>query len=288
MNTIVKIITTVVFSVIALTANAQENRNSNLWKIEGNGIKPSYLFGTMHIIPQKDFNLKEKVKMAFDASEQVVMELDMADPQFMKDIMAYSYLDKDQELKSYMDADEYELLDTYLKDKTGNGMVMYKKVKPFMLLSVLLMTASNEPMASFEMTLISMAKESNKEIEGLETYASQVAIFDATSYDEQIDDLVEMIKKPDENKAIYGKMAELYVSENVDGMYDYMDEFMDSDVEMMKKFLDDRNNNWIPKIAEFSKENSIFYAVGAGHLGGDQGVLNLLKEAGYRVTPVLD
>lgn len=67
-----------------------------------------------------------------------------------------------------------------------------------------------------------------------------------------------------------------------------MDEYMNHDTELMKKFLDDRNNKWIPEIAKFSKEVSTFYGVGAAHLGGDQGVINLLRNAGYTVTPIMD
>jgi len=286
MNTLIKIIATILLGILTSVTNAQES--SNLWKIEGNGIKTSYVFGTMHIIPQKDFNLKDKVKAAFEASEQIVLELDMADPQFMKDIMAFSYLEEGKELKSFMDDSEYELLDSYLKEKTGTGMQMYNTAKPFMLMSVILMTASDEPMASFEMTLIQMAKAANKEMEGLETYESQVQIFENTSYEEQIDDLVEMIKNPDENAELYDKMAKLYIAEDINSLYDYMDEFMDNDTEMMTKFLDERNNNWIPEITKYSKEHATFYGVGAGHLGGEQGVINLLRKAGYSVTPVMD
>ena len=168
MNTLIKIIVTIVLSVLSATLYAQDS--SNLWKIEGNGIKTSYVFGTMHLISQKNFNLKDKVKKAFEASEQVVLELDMASPEFMKDVMAHSYLESGTELKSYMDDSEYELLDNYLKEKTGNGMQMYNTVKPLMLLSVVLMTSLDEPAASFEMILMTMAKEANKSMQGLETY----------------------------------------------------------------------------------------------------------------------
>lgn len=286
MNTLVKIIVTILLGLLSTASKGQES--SNLWKIEGNGIKTSYIFGTMHLIPQKEFNLKDKVKLAFENSEQVVLELDMASPEFMKEIMAHSYLETGKELKSYMDDSEYELLDVYLKEKTGTGMQIYNTVRPFMLLSVILMTFSDEPMASFEMTLMNMAKEADKEIEGLETFASQVAIFEHTPYEKQIDDLVEMIKNPDENAELFNKMAKLYTSENIEGLYDYMDDYMDNDIEMMKKFLDDRNQNWIPEIAKFSKAHATFYGVGAGHLGGAQGVVNLLKNAGYTVTPIMD
>ncbi|WP_027126132.1 TraB/GumN family protein [Gelidibacter mesophilus] len=288
MNTLVKIIVSATLSILSFTLNAQENRNSNLWKIEGDNIKTSYLFGTMHLIPQKDFLLKDKVKAAFEASEQVVMELDMSGPEFMKDIMAHSYLEKGTEIKSYMDDSEYELLDSYLKEKTGTGMQMYNTVKPFMLMSVILMATVDGPIASFEMSLMQMAKEADKEMHGLETYASQVAVFDAIPYEKQIDDLVEMISKPKENAELFNKMVQLYVSEDIEALYGYMDDYMKGDIKMMEKFLDERNNNWIPEIAKFSKAQTTFYGVGAGHLGGDQGVVNLLRAAGYTVTPVLD
>lgn len=286
MNTLIKIIVTIILSVLSTTLYAQES--SNLWKIEGSGIQTSYVFGTMHLIPQKDFNLKDKVKTAFEASEQVVLELDMASPEFMKDVMAHSYLEAGTELKSYMDDSEYELLDAYLKEKTGVGMQMYNTAKPLMLMSVILMTALDGPMASFEMTLMTMAKEAKKGMQGLETYESQVAIFDHTPYEKQIDDLVKMIQSPEENKALFDKMAQIYIAEDIEALYGYMDEYMNHDVELMAKFLDERNNNWIPEIAKLSKDVPTFYGVGAGHLGGDQGVVNLLKQAGYTVTPVMD
>ena len=83
-------------------------------------------------------------------------------------------------------------------------------------------------------------------------------------------------------------MAQIYISEDIEALYGYMDEYMNHDVELMAKFLDERNNNWIPEIAKMSKDVSTFYGVGAGHLGGKQGVINLLKKAGYTVTPIMD
>jgi len=212
----------------------------------------------------------------------------MTDSNFQTEVMKNSFLKEGEELKSYLDEDEYVTLDTYLKEKTGVGMANYNKFKPFMLMSVILSTSIGEELASYEMTFIEMTKKANKEMEGLETFADQVEAFDGKPYDEQLDDLVEMLEDSEKNNEMYQKLLSLYLKEDVDGMYDYMDDFMKGDVESMKVFLDDRNNNWIPKITEFSKKESVFYAVGAAHLGGEQGVINLLKKAGYTVTPVLE
>ncbi|MCK0114719.1 TraB/GumN family protein [Gelidibacter sp. F63206] len=288
MNRLVKSIVITVLSFFSVTMIAQENDKTNLWKIEGDEIKTSYLFGTMHLIPEKDFILKDKVKTAFDSSELLVLELDMSHPEFMEDMMAQAYLEPGTELKSFMDDSEYELLDNFLKEKTGIGMQMYNTMKPFMLMSVVLMASVDGPLASFEMTLMQMAKESDKQIKGLETIATQVGVFDATPYERQLDDLLDMIKNLDESTALFNTMAQLYISEDIDALYGYMDDYMNGDLEMMARFLDERNNNWIPEISKFSKEFSTFYGVGAAHLAGVQGVINLLRKAGYTVTPVMD
>lgn len=83
-------------------------------------------------------------------------------------------------------------------------------------------------------------------------------------------------------------MVKLYRAEDIEALYSYMDKYMNNDIELMAKFLDDRNNNWIPETAKFSKESSTFYGVGAGHLGGEQGVVKLLRAAGNTVTPLMD
>ncbi|QCE41063.1 TraB/GumN family protein [Psychroserpens sp. NJDZ02] len=289
MKTTKQLIASILLTVVAVfNLQGQNNAKTNLWKIEGDSIKTSYLFGTLHLLPEKDFVLKDKVKNAFDACDKVALEIDMADVGFGAEVMSNAFLKEGEELKSYLDENEYALLDTYLKDKTGVGMVNYNKFKPFMLMSVIMTASMEEKSASFELTFMQMTKDASKEMEGLETFADQVSIFENEPYDEQLDKFIEMIEDPDKTADAYQKLLGLYLAEDIDGMFDYMDDYMEGDLEAMKLFLDDRNNNWIPKFGEYSKDTSVFYAVGAGHLGGDQGVISLLKKAGYTVSPVLD
>jgi uncharacterized protein YbaP (TraB family) len=71
---------------------AQELTKTNLWKVEGKGIKTSYIFGTIHILPQEQFVIKDKVKKAFEATERVALEIDMADSGFASEVMKHDYL----------------------------------------------------------------------------------------------------------------------------------------------------------------------------------------------------
>jgi uncharacterized protein YbaP (TraB family) len=267
---------------------AQELTKTNLWKVEGKGIKTSYVFGTIHILPQEQFVIKDKVKKAFEATERVALEIDMADSGFASEVMKHAYLNKGEELKSYMSDEEFKLLDDHLKLKNGKGLMAYNNAKPLMLMSAIMTSSVEGEMASYEMSLMTMAMQAQKEIDGLELFASQVAIFDGKPYEEQIDDIVEMIEKPEESKEIFATMIRLYLSEDLTEMYNYTDEFLKVDAAMKHKLLDDRNEKWIPKIKEFSKSYAMFYAVGAGHLAGENGVINLLKREGFTVTPVLD
>ncbi|MEP5256120.1 MAG: TraB/GumN family protein [Winogradskyella arenosi] len=278
----------VVFIVTTFSISAQDSPKTNLWKIEGDHIKTSYLFGTIHRIPQKDFIMKDKVQKAFESSDKVVLEVDLDDPNYYADFMKLLMLEEGESLKSYMSDAEFNTLDTYLKEKTGVGINNYSTYKPMMLMSVLAMISTGEgPFESYEMSLVNMAKAANKEVSGLENIADQVNLFDEDPYEEQIDDLVEMVEN-DNNEELYNQLLQYYLAEDVDGMYDFMDDYMNDDAEGMKRFLDDRNTKWIPNMEAYSKDNTVFYAVGGGHLGGDQGVISLLKKAGYTVTPILD
>ena len=189
-------ITFIIVVFIATTFNivAQNNPKTNLWKIEGDNIKTSYLFGTIHMIPKKDFIIKDKVQKAFESSDKVVLEIDMDDPNYKVDFMKLSMLNEGESLKTYMSDDEFKILDTYLKEKTGVGVNNFNTFKPMMLMSVLTMTAiGGGPLESYEMSIINMAKSANKEVSGLENIADQINAFDGDPYEEQIDTLVEMV-----------------------------------------------------------------------------------------------
>jgi uncharacterized protein YbaP (TraB family) len=85
----------------------------------------------------------------------------------------------------------------------------------------------------------------------------------------------------------FQKLMQLYDSENIEGMESLMQKDINLTTSKHKdKMLDNRNKNWIPKIEEFSKVQPTFYGVGAAHLAGENGVIKLLRKAGYTVTAV--
>ena len=243
---------TIMFSF--LNGLAQSNENSLLWKVEGNGIKTSYVFGTFHMLPQKDFVLKDKVLAAFDASEQIVLELDMDDPGMQSEMMKHAALTDGATLETYMDDEEYTLIDSYLTDKMGVGLGQFKSFKPLLVGSMVMMAYLGKDIASYEASLISRSKEQEKDIKGLETVAQQMEIFDGQPYEEQLDDVVKLLEEEDAMRNMFTQMITLYKNEDIDGLYDYMDDFYNQDAEQLERMLHQRNKNWIPKIGEYSKK----------------------------------
>ena len=211
----------------------------------------------------------------------------MDDPSMQADMMKYSAMPEGKTLVEFMDKEEYALIDTYLKAKMGVGVEQFKNYKPLMVSSMVMMGYLGKDFASYEASLIALSKEQQKEIKGLETVEYQMGVFDKQPYEEQLDDVVKLLNEKDSMGQMFNEMITHYKTEDIDALYDYMDDYFTSEGQM-DDMLHTRNANWIPQIGVYSQKESVFYGVGAGHLGGEKGVINLLRGAGYLVTPVLD
>jgi uncharacterized protein YbaP (TraB family) len=164
---------------------------------------------------------------------------------------------------------------------------MVNGFKPFMVATMMLSEYVGSQPASFEMTLMSIASAREMPISGLETIESQMAIFDSIPYESQAEDLMEMVEEGHEMKALFADMVAQYKAEEINALYKTTEEYTDSDDEM-RFMLHNRNFNWAEVLEDRLGEKTLFIAVGAAHLGGEEGVINLLKEQGYQVTPVMD
>lgn len=259
--------------------------NSLLWKIEGKGIQPSYVFGTFHLLPQADFNMKQHVKQAMISCDQLVLELDMDDPQMQMDMMSNMNMQDSVKLSSLLNEEEYQLVKDRLFAATKMPLEMMDSYKPFFVATMLQYDFIQGDVASFEGSFVQLAIEHQKEILGLETVGEQMSIFDSIPYQQQADDLVEMLKEDKDMSALFDEMIEVYKQEDIEALDRSMHEEMDDPLQF-NLLITDRNKRWVPRIAEVAAEKSSFIGVGAGHLGGEFGLIQLLMDAGFEVTPV--
>ncbi|MFN8356951.1 MAG: TraB/GumN family protein [Spirosomataceae bacterium] len=258
-----------------------------LWEISGNGLeKPSYLYGTMHLICAKDFELSEALKQRFASAEQITLELDMDDPKMMTDMTQAMFMKNGMSLKKLLSETDYTALERYFKDSVGIGLGMLNNVKPFVLMTMMYKSVLSCPPESYEMTFVEMAKKQKKEVLGLESVKDQMAIFDEIPYEKQADAVMKIIREEAKADDEFAKMIALYKAKDIKKMakLDSESEFEFKGFE--DKLLTNRNANWIERMGALARQKSTFFAVGAAHLGGKKGVIMLLKKAGYQLTPI--
>lgn len=266
-------------------ANEKEEK-SLLWKISGNGLKESsYLFGTIHMICKDKFYMDEGIENALASSKVLAMELNMTDPNLMAEMQQLSVNPGFANIKGEFTPEQATALDKFLTASYGAGLDQLGVLKPFVLSSmVLIKMLPCTEQSSYELFLTEKAKEQSKTVKGLETVAFQMGIFDQIPQKLQIDELGKMVTDP-EGMDEFDKLVGAYLDQDLDKLYDLI-----SENEMFREYgnllLEDRNKNWIPKIEEMVKEQATFIAVGSGHLGSETGVINLLREAGYKVEAV--
>ena len=257
--------------------------NSLLWEVSGKGLsKPSYLYGTIHMICAKDFSFSEKAKKAFEAANELVLEIDFADPKEMADMQQLA-LGKEP-LSKKLTPEQLSKLDLILQKSAGMSV---KQVDALSLATVMSLisvkTFGCEDMKLYEMEFIEKAKKRNIEIGGLETVKSQLAMLENAYTDDELLKMLEGL-----NASLTSKSVSFYKNENINELYDVTTDEKMSSEKTNKVILDDRNINWVKNMPELMKKQSVFFAVGSAHLAGEYGVINLLRKAGYKVKPVMN
>jgi uncharacterized protein YbaP (TraB family) len=285
-------------SVLTFAANAQApvkasaEDNTLLWKISGNGLqKPSYLFGTIHLLCGEDAGLSDNMKNIISKVDEVYFEVDMDNIFEVFGAMSKMKMKGDTTLRDLLSEKDYEKVKDYF-EKQGSMFPFstLETYKPILALSTVQEGSFEcDDMTMMEQVIMKEAKENEKKIKGLETMAYQAGILDSIPYKLQADQLVNYIDNLDKNQDGDKEMEEM------------MDAYRMQDLqkleEMMKKtdlgvgnftdvLLYNRNRNWVARLRKLMPDYSLLVAVGAGHLPGEKGVINLLRKAGFTVTPV--
>lgn len=273
--------------LLATAATAQDN--SLLYEVTGNGLaQPSYLYGTFHLVCPNDLILSDALKKATADAQQLYLEIDMDDPTLQSSMMQGMMLTGGKTMKDLMSAEDYTLVDSYLQKKSGMGLAQIGGLKPIALYSFMMMGALGCQPASYDLTLMQMAANDKKEVLGLEKLEDQLALFDKVPMEKQTAMLADMARKPDEIQKEFANMLTAYKAQDLTSMMKQMKESKyDGGLDGFETdLLDKRNQNWIPVIEKAAKDKPTLFAFGAGHLGGDKGVIQLLRAKGYKVKGI--
>ncbi len=268
----------------------QKDDNTLLWRVSGNGLaQPSFLFGTFHLLCKDDIHFSDQLLQAVKASKEMYMELDMDDPSTLLSGMLVMNMKNGKKLEDLYSPEEYQRVKNYFNDTLHAPIMMFQKAKPYFLVALLYPRMMNcTTPAGVEEELLKVAKENKKEIQGLETMQFQASVFDSIPYDWQAKELLKNIDSFPVYKKEFDDMVTLYKQQNLDSMQSMLvkSEFGSDKYEDL--LLNNRNRNWVTQLKKIMDEESVFVAVGAGHLTGDNGLINLLRKAGYKVEPLLN
>lgn len=277
------------FFTISLQAQSLANaEKSILWEISGNELeKPSYIFGTMHLVPKDDYFFTEKMQEKFNTCKKLILEVDINMPlKEQIEIAKQMMLPKGKLLSDYMTDKEFEKFKSYILDTLKIKKSTFKKInkiKPLIGSSLMLSELIGKS-KTYEKELNKLAKKNDMQVEGLETMEFQMNLINSISVEEQIE-MMNNDELSGNPLDAYNEMLKVYKEQDLLKLKELMDAD-DSMATIEDDFLKNRNKDWIPKIEKLAKNNSVFIAVGAGHLAGDDGILQLLKDKGYTVNAV--
>lgn len=275
---------------------------SLLWRISGPGVSgESYLYGTIHLIPADDYFLANGVIAAINDAEEVVFEIDprqMQDPMAIMGLMSKINMNGEATLEDLLPPQEYTAVKAYFSEM-GLPFFIFERMKPLFLSAMIGqdmealqqgggMTGGDTK--SYELEMTELAKAAGKQISGLETMEFQLGLFDSIPYEAQAQMLYKAVQQEADGtgggKSEMARLVDMYKRKAVAEMAATISEETAEVSRFEELLLTKRNENWVPKIKSLSAAGPRLFAVGAGHLGGEKGVISLLRQAGLTVEAV--
>jgi uncharacterized protein len=257
---------------------------SLLWELTGKGLKkPSYIYGTIHLIPKKDYFVTDLALQKIALSKRLCMEIDLDDPATnaaaQNGVMTNGKL-----LRDIMTTDDYAYLTQALSEKNIQ-ILSVRRLKPLLISALLLERTATEPMVSYENKFLELARIQKKEIIGLETAEFQMSLLDSIPYPIQATMLLDELRH-NSSRTQLTEIIRLYKIQDIDAINTYTQTQSPTMANFSCLLLETRNRSWLSGIIARATEKPTFFAVGAAHLGGENGIIRLLRKQGYKVCPL--
>ena len=274
-----------------------------LYRISGNGLEsPSYIVGTYHLAPASFADSIPGMSEAIENTQQVCGELDIMDafkPENAARLMQSQMLPEGVTLSSLLTAEERTRLNALLLEVLGTNLddeayaAQVEHVNPVTLSTTLSLaeyikkTKSFNPMELLDNYFQTLALQNGKSVKGFETVDFQMSVLYGSELPKQVEDLMCLVDHFEEASELVDRITSAYFSQNFQQLEAILEEEMEgpcaASPEEEANLLDNRNHNWIKIMPDMMADKPTLFAVGAGHLCGEQGVLKLLQGLGYTV-----
>lgn len=277
-----------------------------LWRISGNGLtRPSYVLGSYHLAQASFADSIPQLREVLNNCEQVYGEMDMQNAMTnatsLQKLQESMMLPAGTTLQTLLTAEEQTRLNAFLTNTLGadlsNPMLApLAQMKPAAVLTqlqaalCLKMYPGFNPTDQFDTYFQKVAQQNGKPIGGFETVDQQIdVLFNGTSLKRQAEQLMCLVDHPDYEMAEMKRIIEAFYAQDINTLGQAMTEkrhnSCDYTPEEEDRLIFTRNNNWAKALPAVMKAKQTLVVVGAGHLPGERGLLELLRKAGYEVTP---
>lgn len=282
--------------MLALAGQAQL-----LWKVSGNGLgRPSYIFGTHHMAPSSMIDQIAGMDEAIEGCDIVVGEIEkdsLMSPEIQARMAQAMIAPPDSALDKLYTPDEYRIVEQVFNKYFGTMGVKLSQMNSVKPMAIITQMQAMQALKYFpnvdlneliDMAVQNRANEMGRPSEGLETIEDQMNLLFNTSVKEQAESLIELCKSDDLFVVQSSALVEAYMEQDLDKIQAVMTdpELGGEDSEAYDALIYDRNANWIEKLVKMMPERACLVCVGAGHLPGDRGLLQLLRDRGYTVEPM--
>ncbi|MGI9320365.1 MAG: TraB/GumN family protein [Thiogranum sp.] len=273
----------------AFAAAAADSFDSGLlWRVERAGVTSSYLFGTMHSDDPGVVKLPKPVQRAFDQAQSVTLEV-VLDPQSLLTMTSALLMTDGNKLESLIGRQLYERTVAVMSTR-GMPELLVANMKPWAV-AVILMTPPGNNGVVLDHVLYQDAVAAGKKVHGLETVAEQMGLFDDLSRKDQIALLEDTLENLDNIGQMLDELLVAYLDRDLKRLLELNEASMrDSDPQLAETFnrkvIVERNYRMAERMQSRLREGQQFIAVGALHLAGEEGLLKLLSERGYRLSRI--
>jgi len=283
MRRLLLIIFFVIFSFGASYAQKAVDK-SILWEISGNGLKESsYLLGTFHMVCSADLYVADKVMSAIGAVDQIALEVNLADRNELMSIQ--ELMVSPITLSSQLTEVEKEEFRFLLKKKYAIDLEVVDHLPPILVMGMLAMKEISCEVTGYDMEILQIGLSQNKHFIGLERFKDQIEI---TNQIYTAKEILLQLKEKDSTETSFDSMVAAFNQEDIEALYAMAIDPKSLSKEGKISLLDNRNRAWIKKMLDIMPKERTLFAVGAGHLAGEVGVIALLKEKGFTVHAILN
>lgn len=280
----------VLICILSLSLTIAQAQNSILWEVRGNGSNDaSYLLGTLKFIGEKEYFMHKEITEILKTCTIFAIE-DEVNHHAQHELNKAIHFPKGESLATAMRPEEYNKLENFFLSEFKISNKDFKKnysiLKPLALSITMTRLSLHEEVKFYDIELLKQANDYQIDTYSLESIEREAEAFNAFPMDAQIKALMHSVDNFETQKEEYKKLEAAYIKGDLDKVFEYSLHPFEKNKIFIEEFYSKRNAEWLPKIEKMLSEEKAFVAVGAAHMEGEKGLINLLKAKGYTLTPI--